>query len=212
MQPTPDERPIHRRVDPRPAVRRELGERVEVREEPSAEREGGRKFAPHVFQSPTVIGDRPLLGRPLDMVDRYILNWIRNPDPNGSFSKVSRWVSWVPDKALLGLMRGLKYDGLVFSEPGQIVAHSFYQRHGDALHMFSVAVSNGFEGRGCAEKALLAFLEHGRSVDGITKVRLGAGGHPATARICEKFAARAEELGVIPGENGWFAYADKMSG
>lgn len=160
----------------------------------------------YVFSSPIAISDGALTSKNHKLVQDYVAHWIRNPDKGSAFDKATRLVRWLPDRALFGLMRMLKYDGLLFTQPGEVVAHTFCQRHGSDLHMFSVSVNPSYRGQGLAKKALQAFIEYGRNLDGIERIRLGAGGHVAVQSICEKLEVRGEEFGLRAEGDQFFRY------
>ena len=164
-----------------------------------------------IFSHPHLLSGRTAFGRPLDFVDRYALRWIRNPDHGSSFDRATRLFRLLPDRVLLALLKILRYDGFIFSDRGKVVAHTFFQRRGDAFHMFSVVAAKPYQGMGFGEAALLTLLEHGRRTAGIAKVRFGAGGHPGVIRIIEKIREREGELQVSVVEGGWIRYLGKSN-
>jgi hypothetical protein len=161
---------------------------------------------PYVFDQPTVLSEGALFARNHALVQNYVSHWIRNPDKGSAFDRATRLIRWMPDTGLFALMRMMKYDGLVFTKPGEVLAHTFFQRHGHDLHMFSVSVADEYRGQGLAEKAILRFIEHARTLPDVDRIRLGAGGHPAVERVCEKFTERGHSLGLMPEPNRFFRF------
>jgi hypothetical protein len=78
----------------------------------------------------------------------YLIWWITNPDPAGTFAARTRWLRWLPAPLLLRMLFALGYDGLVYVKDEVVVGHVFFQRRGSALHGFSTAVSERFAGSG----------------------------------------------------------------
>ena len=48
---------------------------------------------------------------------------------------------------------------------------------------------------------------HAKTVAGINKVRIGAGGHEAVVKIHEGLKAKEKELGIKVKEDGWVELA-----
>ena len=157
----------------------------------------------YVMSEPLVLSNNLLFSPNYKFIRDYVIHWIRNPDPGSTFDKLSKYIRLLPDKLLLKMMMKLNYDGLLFSESSEIISHVFFQRHGDALHMFSISVTDKYQKLGFAEKSLCQFVKHAQSLPGINRVRLGGGGHAAIARICDKFKKKQDEMGIVVGEKGW---------
>lgn len=117
-----------------------------------------------------------------------------------------RFIKWLPDRALTKLLKTFRYDGLIYSHPGEIVAHVMFQRHGKDLHVFSVFVAEQHRGKQFAEKAIIGLFEYAKKRPDIERVRIGGGKHPAIERVCTDLEKRAEELGIIPAPGRWYSF------
>jgi len=136
-------------------------------------------------------------------VSRYVRNWVRHPDKRGSFYKKTRFISWLPGPVLISLMKKLKYDGILFEKEGKIAANIFFQRHGDTLHMFAIAVESAFENQGIAKQSVRYLIEHARSVRGITRLRIGAGRDPIVTSLYEGLRNDKAQLEIKVLKDGW---------
>ena len=133
----------------------------------------------YVFSNPVILSEGALFLPQHTLVQNHVAHWIKHPDKGSVFARRTRFIRWLPKAALFKLLRLGRYDGLIFFQPGEVIAHVFFQRHGKDLHMFSVAVAQKHRGLGYAERALRCFIEHARAIPGIARVRLGAKGHDA---------------------------------
>lgn len=158
------------------------------------------KLDQHVFTHPVALSEGALFMPNHTLIQDHVAHWIKNPDKGSVFARKTRLLRWLPRTALFKLLQIGRYDGLIFFQPGEVIAHVFFQRHGSDLHMFSVAVAPAHRGNGYAEQALRCFIEHARARPGISRVRLGAKGHDAVERICTKIENTPDEyrLGVDP--------------
>lgn len=137
--------------------------------------------------------------------------WVKHPDEGSSFEKVARYVRRVPSRALLPMMQLMRYDGLICRRDDHAIAHLFFQRHGTALHMFSIWVAPELQGRGLGSKLVVAFLEWSRARSDISSVRLGAGGDQRVKSIVEKLSRNATDLGITVDEQSFVRFADRAN-
>ena len=142
-------------------------------------------------------------------VSTHVLHWIRNPDPGSDFERATKLVRWLPGPALIGLMRQLGYDGLLLERSGIACAHLFFQQRADAWHMFSLWVAAELRGRGLASQLVGNFIEAARAQPTINKIRLGAGGDSAVRAIFDSFAAKKDQLGLLPAERFFMSFTDR---
>lgn len=137
-------------------------------------------------------------------VERYVVDKIRNADRAGLFHKKTRFISRLPKTVLLKLMKMQGYDGIVFEEKGKIISSVFFQRHGNALHMFGITVEPTMRGKGMATESTIEFIKHAKKVQGITLVRIvGDRRNPAAVKICERLRNGEKEFGIKVLEDGW---------
>src|SRR4051812_40219449 len=111
----------------------------------------------------------------LETIRNYVINWVRNPDPRGKFAKRMKWLQWLPDDVILFALRKMRYGGNVLFAEGKPIGHVFFQRHGDDLHMFSIAVVKHLQGLGWAKHQLEVFLNEALADRTVQRVRLSAG-------------------------------------
>lgn len=153
-------------------------------------------------------------------VRNYVIHWIRHPDHGSTFERKTRWFRWcvlplLPQRFVLWYMLRQHYNGLLFEHThvGGIVVHVFFQRRGDALHMFSVSTNPEYRGRRYALQALVYFITYAYGIGGITRVRLGAGGHEAVVAIVDKLGRKLIDLpfAVRVTPDGWVHFTSKCS-
>lgn len=133
----------------------------------------------------------------------FVLNLAHNPSPGSAFEKKARILQWLPNPALIRLLKAMKYDGLVLVDNNRIVCSVLFQRHGSALHMFSIQTETPYQNRGIAFQELKRFIEYAKTVHGITHVRLGAGKNPSMNRLYERFRGKEQEMGITLLKDGW---------
>ncbi|SRR3989344_3736661 len=138
-----------------------------------------------------------------EKVGNYVVKWIKNPDSGSSFERKTRFIRWLPGGLLTRAMLLLKYDGLLFKRDGEIVSHVFFQRHGDSLHAFSFAVGEKHRHLGLFKQTVADLINHAKVVGGITRVRLGAGGHDAVAKMHARLRDHEKDLAIRVGKEGW---------
>ena len=118
----------------------------------------------------------------------YIVWWIKNPDEGSSFDKKTRYIRWLPGSVLLWLLVQKHYGGFLFMDDrcSQVIGHVFFQRHGDAVHLFSMATRREMRGFGLGTDMIRESLLHVYADTSVNHVRIGAGGHPAVDKIWRK--------------------------
>jgi len=85
----------------------------------------------------------------------------------------------------------------------------FFQRHGDALNVFSISVDKAHRGEKLFEKAGLDFLEYARNIDGIKRVRLDAGSQKAIDVSFEKLRQAENILNIKTRPGYWVEFPEK---
>ena len=131
-------------------------------------------FPLDVFQEPVVYSRRSWF-RALDPVDRYVLEWLKQPDPGSRFERESRRLRWLPGRLPLMVLAASGYEGLIYVHRGRILAHVFYSREGDEMRVFHFYVDPELRGRDVGWRVALSILVHAREM-GARVVRIGAGG------------------------------------
>jgi len=143
------------------------------------------------------------------IIDKYISGIIKRPDRGSDFERSTRLVRWLPAPLLTGMLRLSGRDMLVLMHEGDVVGHVAFHKHGDALHVFSVKVKEGHEGRGFARYGIEEFLRYAKDQKGIKKVRLGRGGHKAIEYIHRTLGEpeKKEKFGIKKiGDTGWIYF------
>jgi GNAT superfamily N-acetyltransferase len=144
-----------------------------------------------------------LKGKERKEISRHAVNLLRTPYSASAFSRKARLVSWLPNASVVRIMRLFGYDGLVLKKGEKIASDIFFQRHGNALHVFSVFTQPEFRGTGITEEAIRQFIHHAKTVKGIARVRIGAGGDKAITRKFEALRKEEKSLGIKVLEKGW---------
>ncbi len=145
----------------------------------------------------------------------YLLNILKRPDPGTAFDKQTRYVRWLPDNALLSLMEKKGYGGLLFFQTspgeseGKVCAHAFFQKHQDALHLFSLNLAPDLRGQGIGYEVTSNFIEYARSLSEISQVRISAGGHSGTRQIHAQICNADKELGLESTGNYFLKFLDR---
>ena len=130
------------------------------------------------------------------IINDYTMHWIRNPVKGSTFDRVSRWFRWMPGVILLPFMEALGYDGAMILCGSRVVAHTFWQRHWDELHMFHVFVDNQQRRRGLMKRALAqCFIPRADELPNVLFFIMSLGGqaapgqdqtdHEAVAAFCD---------------------------
>ncbi|MDO8627343.1 MAG: GNAT family N-acetyltransferase, partial [Candidatus Diapherotrites archaeon] len=156
------------------------------------------------------------------LIRNHFRNWAINPlmedssrrsqyaEKTGVFRKIASKIpnsAWhILDPAFFGGLIATRRNGLVFERDGKVIAHVIFQRHGNALHMFSLWVKKEIRGQGAGTQALEQFLEYARNKKGIKRVRLGGGGDDSVIKIWKDFSRRADNLKVKPKEGYWLEF------
>ncbi len=134
--------------------------------------------------------------------NEYVLNWIRNPDPQGGFSKKVGAFKRLPRSLVIPLMRLAGYDGIIFMSKGSIVGNIFFQRHGNSLHLFAIYITPKLRRKGLAREAVEHFVRHAKTVKGIERVRIG--GEKLVGRVlCARLKKSEKRLGIKVEKGGW---------
>jgi len=83
----------------------------------------------------------------------------------------------------------------------------FFQQHGSALHGFSTAVHDGFEGVGHSVVMMLDFVVYAAHTPGITAARVGTGQNNTARRLLSRLRRHADALGWRVDEDGWVTFS-----
>lgn len=158
------------------------------------------------------------------MVRDHFRTWALSPEEmmpgrkSEYADKTSRWrnvvkkippAAWrVLDPLLFLTLRATRRNALVFEKDGKMNAHVIFQRHGNALHMFSVWVNPSSRGEGNGFAALKEFIQYAKHQKGITRVRIGGGNDETVNRLFEKLAKDGQSLGVSPRKGYWLNFVD----
>jgi len=108
------------------------------------------------------------------------------------------------------LARG--YDGLVYPQLDAIVGHVFFQRRGSALHGFSTAVDEAFDGEGYSVVMVLDYVAYGAQLPGITELRIGTGRNNTTRRLLARIKKHERHLGWRVSPDGWVRFSPVADG
>jgi hypothetical protein len=154
--------------------------------------------------APWLVSDHPR--RSERQVRDYIMRWVARPVSGSCFAVRTRWLRWLPSRLLVRLLANRGYDGLLYALPDRIIGHVFFQRHGDAIHIFSAAVDEEFEGRGYSGVMLLDCLTHASGLKGVTLARMGTGANVFTQRFLQRLRRHEAALGWQVGEDGWVEF------
>lgn len=114
---------------------------------------------------------------------KYVLHWIRNPDPGSAFERAMKKLRLhlLPDYLLFRLLLALRYDGIIFLDGG-VAGHIFFQRHGTNLHAFSFFLREDVRGQGRTTQMMRSLHSHCRARD-LQLVRMTAGGSEIMSKI-----------------------------
>ena len=145
----------------------------------------------------------------------YLLKTVKQPDPGSVFEKKNKLLRLLPESVLLSAMQARGYGGLLFTQvspgesEGKICAHTFFQRHGDSLHLFSVLLAPDLRGQGIGYEVTRNFIEYARTRSDISQVRISGGGHTRTRTIFEQLCNGAKELGLDNVGNYFLKFTDR---
>jgi hypothetical protein len=139
----------------------------------------------------------------------YVVGWARHPEVGGTFEAKTRRLRRLSDGPLLRVLTTLRYDGILYARDGAIMGHFFFQRHGDALHGFSVAVGAAFEGRGYSRVMMLDYVADASRSPGIVRARIGCGQNHVARGILERLKEHEERLGWRVQADGWVSFPGK---
>lgn len=147
-------------------------------------------------------------------VRRHIAGWLNTPDPGSKFDKKTKWLRMLlPTALIVRILFAVGYQGLIFlNDDGLVVAHVFFQKHGDTLHVFHWHVEEGERGHGYMKEATSAFFEFAHDNDAIVGVRITAGGSPRIAKFWDSIQNGTVQLphGLKTGEKmGWLFFPER---
>ncbi len=120
-------------------------------------------------------------------VERYLVDWIKHPDPGSAFERNTRLIRWLPGWILIILLELCGYDGVIILSDTTVIGHCFFQKHRQDWRAFSVFVKAEERGKQYAQLMHKMFLEEAYKDPRILAVRIGAGGNEAILRIWKKF-------------------------
>lgn len=143
---------------------------------------------------------------------RYLAWWLTHPDPGSNFDKSTRLFRWLPARLVLGILVSLGYDGLIYWRDGRIIGHLFFQRHGDALCAFSLAVADEVRGQGWSNLLVLDFVAYAAQAPGIRRASVGSGRNRVTTRVLQLLRGHVDRLPLSIAADGWihFTHADSQ--
>jgi hypothetical protein len=136
----------------------------------------------------------------------YLLWWIAHADPDGQFAARTGWLRWLPASVQLRALFAFGYDGLVYLKDGAVMGHMFFQRRGGAIHGFSNAISEPFEGHGYSIVMMLDFVAYAAATPGVSRVRVGTGRNKVSRRFLEQIKSRETRLGWRVSPDGWVTF------
>jgi hypothetical protein len=143
-------------------------------------------------------------------VRKYVVWWVKHAVGGSAFEAKTRWLRWLPERLLVRVLLARGYDGLLYVQGESIAGHVFFQRHGDALHAFSTAVSKELEGDGYSVVMMLDFVAYGAQLAGIRQVRIGRARNNATRRLLARIARHDAALGCQVLADGWVSLAPSV--
>jgi hypothetical protein len=142
----------------------------------------------------------------------YVLRWIDRREPGSTFEARTRWIRWLPRRCFVRALLACGYDGLVYPQREAIVGHVFFQRRGSALHGFSTAVDEAFDGEGYSVVMVLDYVAYGAQLPGITELRIGTGRNNTTRRLLARIKKHERHLGWSVSPDGWVRFAPPAEG
>lgn len=134
----------------------------------------------------------------------HVMMRIKRANPGGMFARITWWMALLlPERIVRIILRKMRYDGNLFlDEEGRPAMDVFWQRHGDALHMFAVWIRGDLRKQGLLQHVIRHFLEYARRQPGISGARLSAGGVEATGERGGEKAVVAAWLSIERGDFG----------
>jgi hypothetical protein len=139
-------------------------------------------------------------------IRNYVSWWAHHPSPGSTFESRTWWRRAMPSALVVRALTALRYDGLIYVTNGTVVGHVFFQKHQSALHGFSTAVHDGFEGGGHSVVMMLDFVAYAAGTPGITAARVGKGENNTTRRLLSRLRAHAETLDWRVEADGWVTF------
>jgi len=132
---------------------------------------------------------------PASPLAAYLAWWIRHAQPGGYFAQATRHLTHMPDAVLIETLRRTGYDGLLYHDNGQVACHTFFQRHGADLCIFSGAVDEPNRGARLWATILTDVVAFAAQLPDVQRARVGSGPHPMTHKLVALIAPHAAVLG-----------------
>lgn len=125
----------------------------------------------------------------------YVCYWATHPDTESAFARLTCLFRMLPKRLLFFLLvKCFRYDGLVCYDNDMFVGHVFFQKHRQYWGIFSVFVWESQRNKDYAKRMIVECLKRAHDTAGLTRVRIGNGGHPAIQHIAA--LARGNQLGL----------------
>jgi RimJ/RimL family protein N-acetyltransferase len=131
--------------------------------------------------------------------------WARHPVPDSNFARSIGPLPDIPDAELFAALRQKGYDGLLYRNEREIIAHCFFQRHDSELHAFSMWISEEHRGGGLMPIVCFDFMAYASARPGIVRARFGTG-HPWD-RLLRRLKQFSADLGWRVREGGWVEFS-----
>lgn len=106
----------------------------------------------------------------------HIASLARNPDPGSSFARNVGALADLPDREIVAALKDQGYDGLIYLDDEGLLAHCFFQRRDDELHVFAGWVAARRRDRKLMAVVGFDFLAYASAQPGIVRARVGSGG------------------------------------
>jgi hypothetical protein len=144
--------------------------------------------------------------RATPIVHDYLAWWIAHPDPGGQFAARTAVLQSLPPDVQQQQLFSHGYDGLIYEDGAAVIGHVFFQRHGNAMHAFSIALSDDRSGRGVSVVMSLDFLSYSSIQPGVERVRLGSGRTTPPRRFLDRMEEFGPRFGWHVGVDAWLAF------
>jgi hypothetical protein len=132
----------------------------------------------------------------------YVVWWVRNPDAGSRFEKVSQALRPLDDDAVTRVILEQGYDGLLFVDQDQVIGHSFFQKHADALYIFSYWIKKGPRTH-LSAASYMTFFKWAKTRGNATWVKLGNSYAEGAWRILTYLQNRYGRIGLEYTGDGW---------
>ncbi len=149
-----------------------------------------------------------------EAVRSHIIRWFLNPDPGSPFDKKTKyWRNLIPQSIIVRLMLWKWYDGIITLFDWHIIGHAFFQAHkkktGNELHLFSIAVADELRRRWIGTAIAQTFIEHGRSLSNISRLRMWGGGDENVRAIFDKVGWMQGKIWITTDDNYFIWFTDR---